>query len=156
MPAHRKPTALKILAGNPGKRALPKNEPKPTVEAPECPDHVTGEARQEWERIVPELLRLGLVSKLDRGTLAAYCILYARWIDAERKVSEGGAVVKVHGQIIPNPYLSIATNTLKLMKSYLAAFGLSPADRSKMHVEPPQAEKPKSKWDGKLFPGIGR
>lgn len=33
-----KPTNLKILEGNPGKRPLNLNEPKPIPIAPECPD----------------------------------------------------------------------------------------------------------------------
>lgn len=32
-----KPTAIKILEGNPGKRPLNLNEPKPQRIAPECP-----------------------------------------------------------------------------------------------------------------------
>lgn len=32
-----KPTAIKELEGNPGKRPLNKNEPKPKQTAPKCP-----------------------------------------------------------------------------------------------------------------------
>jgi hypothetical protein len=38
-----KPTALKLIAGNPGKKALPKDEPKPKVELPSKPRHLTTE-----------------------------------------------------------------------------------------------------------------
>lgn len=150
MPAHRKPTALKVLAGNPGKRPLPTNEPTPEIAAPDCPAHLSEEARAEWLRIVPLLLTLRLLTKIDMVALAAYCVLYARWAEAERKVAEGGTLVKVNGQVIPSPHLTIATNSLKLLKDYLAQFGLSPAQRSKMHVEPAPVEKPPSKWEGKL------
>ena len=33
-----KPTALKLLEGNPSRRALNKNEPQPPTSIPECPD----------------------------------------------------------------------------------------------------------------------
>jgi phage terminase small subunit len=35
-----KPTAIKRLEGNPGKRKLNEMEPKMTVGVPECPDHL--------------------------------------------------------------------------------------------------------------------
>lgn len=41
-----KPSALKELEGNPGKRAVNKKEPKPEVLIPSCPNHLTGVARQ--------------------------------------------------------------------------------------------------------------
>jgi hypothetical protein len=45
----RKPklTALKMFEGNPGKRALNRNEPKPAVQTPECPVHLDDEAQAE-------------------------------------------------------------------------------------------------------------
>ena len=39
-----KPTALKVLEGNPGKRPLNENEPKPERKAPECPSWLEPEA----------------------------------------------------------------------------------------------------------------
>jgi len=46
-----KPTAIKILEGNPGKRPLNLNEPKPLQIAPECPDWLLAEAKKEWNRL---------------------------------------------------------------------------------------------------------
>jgi hypothetical protein len=42
-----KPTALKVLSGNPGKRALNKNEPKPGG-VPTCPSSLDATAKREW------------------------------------------------------------------------------------------------------------
>jgi phage terminase small subunit len=52
------PLQLRLLRGNPGKRALGA-EPEPTV-APACPDpleHLGAYARDEWWRVAPELHR---------------------------------------------------------------------------------------------------
>ena len=46
-----KPTAIKILEGNPGKRQLNKYEPSPDKLAPECPDWLSEEAKAEWFRL---------------------------------------------------------------------------------------------------------
>ena len=42
-----KPTALKVLEGNPGKRPLNENEPKPENKAPRCPSWLEQEAKNE-------------------------------------------------------------------------------------------------------------
>lgn len=82
-----KPTHLKLLEGNPGKRAVNRDEPKPAVKAPSCPRHLIGEARREWKRISRELLALKLLSEVDRAALAAYCQAWARWVYAEEKIN---------------------------------------------------------------------
>ena len=46
-----KPTALKVLEGNPGKRPLNLFEPTPEDKMPECPDWLEDEAKAEWDRL---------------------------------------------------------------------------------------------------------
>lgn len=67
------PTQLKILAGNPGKRALPENEPEFDNEIPQLPDWLAGEALAAWHRLMPELHAVGIVAEAYRGPLVAYC-----------------------------------------------------------------------------------
>ena len=43
-----KPTAIKELEGNPGKRKLNKKEPKPEKGMPVCPEWLLPEAKAEW------------------------------------------------------------------------------------------------------------
>ena len=73
-----RPTHLKILEGNPGKRSLTKNEPKPRPVNPTQPDWLLREAKAEWRRVVPELERMGLLTTVDRAALATYCQAWAR------------------------------------------------------------------------------
>lgn len=82
-----KPTHLKVLEGNPGKRALNKHEPKPAVKVPSCPRHLVGEAKKEWRRISRELITLNLLTEVDRAALAAYCQAWARWVYAEERIA---------------------------------------------------------------------
>ena len=42
-----KPTAVKMLEGNPGKRSLNTGEPKPEKKAPRCPAWLEDEAKKE-------------------------------------------------------------------------------------------------------------
>lgn len=43
------PTAIKVLEGNPGKRPLNANEPKPKKKAPRCPSWLEEEAKRMEE-----------------------------------------------------------------------------------------------------------
>ena len=45
-----KPTAIKKLEGNPGKRKLNTKEPIPAKGMPNCPEWLMPEAKKEWER----------------------------------------------------------------------------------------------------------
>jgi phage terminase small subunit len=50
--------------------------------APEPPDWLDGEAKAEWDRVVPELERLDLLKPTDLGALVAYCENWAILVDA--------------------------------------------------------------------------
>jgi len=92
-------------------------------------------AKQEWRRIVPILETLGIVSRIDRSALAAYCQSYARWIEAELKIAETSLVIKTKsGAVIENPYYSIAKRERELMHKFLIEFGLTPASRSRLNI----------------------
>ena len=114
------PTSLKVMNGNPGKRPLNENEPQPKTERPSCPPELSKLARKEWKRILPMLEELRIVAQIDRSALAAYCQSFARWIEAEEKITETSLVIKTKsGNVIENPYYSIAKREREL-KSKLA------------------------------------
>lgn len=140
MPRGRKPkpTALKILAGNPGKRPLNGCEPKPPVPAhpPRVPRHLNKEARREWRRIVKVLIDLGLYTEVDRAALAMYCQAWGRWVEAERTVRELGEVlVSPKGGLYQNPWLHVANKAWEQLNKMLSEFGLTPSSRTRLVVE---------------------
>jgi phage terminase small subunit len=83
-----KPTYLKILDGNPGRRPNNPGEPQPPRRAPTCPSHLCPAAKAEWKRLAAQLTVLRILTELDRAALAAYCQAYGRWVEAERKLHE--------------------------------------------------------------------
>lgn len=139
-----KPTALKLLTGNPGRRRINKAEPKPAAKIPDCPPFLDANARAEWERIVPELARLKLLTLVDRAALAAYCVNWSRWQKAEEKLRKSGLtfVTKSTGMARRRPEVAIAADSMKLMKAFLIEFGLTPAARSRVTAEPDKEEDP--------------
>lgn len=97
-----KPTRLKVLTGNPGKRALNEAEPRPEPEIPDCPPELGPIARREWERLVAELAPLRILTQLDRAALATYCGAYGLWADATEAINK----IRRHDQItarLPDP-----------------------------------------------------
>lgn len=136
-----KPTRLRIIEGNRSKRPLPKDEPQPQVGRPQYPRWLISEARSEWKRIVPELMRLGLLTLIDRAALAGYCQAYARWQQAERILTkEGLTFVGDNGDIKQRPEVAIAQKSLQQVKAFCQEFGLTPASRTRISA-PKQPEK---------------
>jgi P27 family predicted phage terminase small subunit len=128
------PTQLKLLRGNPGKRKLKEDEPRPEASIPECPSHLGEEARAEWERMSVELFDLGLLTALDRAALACYCMAWGRWVEAERMVKQYGEVLKSKGTggFYRSPYLDVSNGALAQMKAFLTEFGMTPSSRTRV------------------------
>lgn len=141
-----KPTALKLLTGNPGKRALNRDEPTPDTPLGAPPAHLSAPALAEWDRIAAGLVGSRIATDLDAGIVAAYCQAYGRWSDAEEalaQVSNGakGLVIKTKsGNLIQNPLVGIANKAMADMARYAAELGLTPSARSRVTCAPPPAK----------------
>lgn len=130
-----KPTVLKLIAGNPGRRPLNPAEAKPENTLPPCPEHLSDSAKREWERIAPSLHAAGLLTSIDGAALAGYCDAYGRWEDANAMIRRTGMVVKSpKGFAIQSPFVGIANRALDQMKMFLVEFGMTPSSRSRITV----------------------
>jgi P27 family predicted phage terminase small subunit len=99
----------------------------------ECPPELGRLARQEWDRVTGELNLLGILSSLDRGPLAAYCVAYALWIEATEAVQKYGSMIKSpNGYPLQSPYLSMANKQADTMVQIASEFGFTPASRSRI------------------------
>ena len=150
-----KPTALKQLAGNPGKRPLNGSEPQYQVELPSAPRHLSKVAQREWRRVGKLLVGSGVMTAADRAVLALYCQAYARWVEAEEAIAaaarlppdEDGAArsgltaTTPKGMVVQSVYLQIANKAMEQVKVYGAELGLTPASRTRIHVEQTEARK---------------
>ena len=147
------PAALRLINGNPSKRALNLSEGvNPTHYIPPAPKHLGQEARKEWKRITPELFDLGLISGLDRAALALYCQAVGRLAELEtafngklqvlvdKGMSYTDAVYEASHSVTPSGYAQQSV-IVQLIKShreqvnrYLGHFGLSPAHRGRVQA----------------------
>lgn len=138
-----KPTALKLIDGNPGKRRITGREPKPPATLPTCPAHLSATARSEWKRLARVLNGIGLLTQIDRTVLAAYCQAYGRWVEAERRLSETPPLLKTPaGYVQASPWIAIANRQVELMTRLMAELGLTPAARSRLAIQLPTRPRP--------------
>src|SRR5262245_62012148 len=150
-----KPTALKVLAGNPGRRPLNEREPAlPVVPDAfdEPPVELTADepAKAEWRRIAPMLRKARVITEAERAALIALCQQWSRYIGAQGHLARLGMVVKApNGMPIVNPYLTVADKALAHCTRLWTELGLTPSSRSKLSALP-AAEAPKSNWAGLL------
>lgn len=139
-----KPTYLKLLQGNPGKRELPKNEPKPPKAkgcVPMAPRHLTEPAKRQWRVVAKQLAGANMLTELDVHALALYCEAYVRYRVANVQIEKFGAVVKApSGWPVQSPFLAIANKALEQMTKLMIEFGMTPSSRSRVHAICPEKE----------------
>ena len=135
-----KPTVLKVLEGNPGKRPLPKNEPTPAPLMPDCPDWLDAEAKKFWHKYGPKLHALGLLTEVDGPAFDVVCQRYSLWVKCEKRLKKKGLISKSQsGYEQQRPEVSIAKQALADVRVFLAEFGMTPSSRRRMSV-PEQSE----------------
>jgi P27 family predicted phage terminase small subunit len=131
------PANVHMLNGNPSKKSSAelRNELKPDVVLPDPPEHLADLAKAEWNRLGAELIRLGLISQLDRAAFAVYCQAYARWAAAEAKLKVAGEDALV--ETTPSGYrqmsvlLQISNRAADQMHKFMCEFGMTPSARTR-------------------------
>jgi P27 family predicted phage terminase small subunit len=126
-----RPTTLKVLEGrghgrDSGGRAI---KPSPAFRRlpPEPPAILEGEALAEWNRIVPELQRLGLTKPLDAASLAAYCLCWQRLVEAQKLVNVEGVLGQNSQGRVRHPAVAVVEAASKELRGWAAEFGLTPS-----------------------------
>lgn len=125
MPRVRKPTALKLLDGNPGKRAINRNEPSFSAVSLDPPSDLSGESLEMWHEFAAEMDRLGMLDICNRRALRLACLCYETAITA---FAEGS--------------ISKAERMNTAYRQWCAKFGWTPADKSGISVPGKPDENP--------------
>lgn len=133
-----KPSNLKVLNGNPGKRKLNDKEPQFKIpeKVPPAPTTLGSAGKKEWRRLAPELHILGLLTVADLKTFEAYCASFELYVLAKQKVEEYGLTdMTDKGNVIQRPEVGIMNTALKNMKSFAQEFGLTPSSRTNLTAQ---------------------
>lgn len=85
------------------------------------------------ESLIANGCEMGLLTAADSVPFEGYCTAYARWLEAQEEITRHGSIYKDgEGRIRPNPYIAIANQQMREIKSFAAEFGLTPSNRSAM------------------------
>lgn len=128
-----KPAHLKLVEGRSSGRdsgGRPVAQPPGFVRLPPSPPAwLPSEARAEWDRVVPELQRLQLLKPPDSAALSAYCMAWARFVEASAIVASEGMVIHDDklGRSQRHPALLTAEAASKELRAWCGEFGLTPS-----------------------------
>lgn len=130
-----KPTKLKELNGNAGKRALNKNEPQfDQITNIEPPEWLEPLAVAMWQRIVPQLCANELLTAGDLHNVEAFCTAYARWRQAQEAITLHGVITTnpETGVLLKNPAVTVMNETARQMVQFGSLLGLDPSSRARL------------------------
>lgn len=127
-----KPSAVKKAQGTFHKNRSARNEVAPPPGVPPRPAWLDAEGRAEWQRVVPQLQALGILSEIDGAMLADYCAAHSLSVRATKKYQREGPSVKVNGQVQRHPMIKVAQEARAQARLLAGEFGLSPSSRSRI------------------------
>ncbi|GEN64711.1 P27 family phage terminase small subunit [Acetobacter oeni] len=158
----RKPTHLKVVSGTAQKCRVNAQEPKPDGGVPEMPAQLSGRARSVWGKACVVLADMGVLTMADGMALEALCLAIADEQEARASlmsavsigegdektvVAEAGAqtyvtVGKSGPMLRMRPEVAAIADANRRVAMWLAKFGLTPADRSRVGAEDRKADNP--------------
>lgn len=145
----RKPTQLKVVEGNRGKRALNSREPDPAyLNDLTPPAWLDPKSSEVWNEIAPKLRAAKVLTEIDAPMLAMACVSLAQYRQAharagDRLVIEGELIadaaspdgIKAKGDQL-NTWLIVQSMSFKQAMAVLREFGMSPSARSRVAINP--------------------
>jgi phage terminase small subunit len=139
-----KPTVLKLMNNNPGRRPLNASEPTPEALDAERPTELGDDpvALQEWtDRIVPAIER-GQITSAERIVAISHCLLVSTWLSQLADAARHPHIVASgpHKHPIPNPARGAANKTLLLLLRVDEQLGLTPSSRSRVTASKPNGQ----------------
>lgn len=149
-----KPTALKLLQGNPGQRKLNEREPQPPVGEVVKPE-MGAEVGAVWDELAPGCIAMGTLTTVDVRTFVTLCELQATFNTAAKEKASPGfrpflhttmvdSAGNEHQNVKEHPALSLERKTAAALRPYYEKFGLEPVGRARIQV--PKSQEPVSKW----------
>lgn len=130
-----KPTRMKQLAGNPGRRKLNTSEPKPSISADIGSAAIGESCRTFRDRYLPMLQNLKVLTDADLAAFELMSVHYAIAWRAAEIVQKKGLTIKVQGVLHKHPLLQVFRDNSAAFRAYAAEFGMTPSARSRIKVE---------------------
>jgi P27 family predicted phage terminase small subunit len=122
---------------------------------PSCPKWLDAEAKAKWKEVVPLLEAAGVLTKLDRAILTAYCVAWSELIEATRILAAEGRTCRSEaGTLKTHPAVGMQRSAMNTLRLVGASLGLTPEGRLRLHVDVDQAgpESGKARFFGGQAP----
>jgi P27 family predicted phage terminase small subunit len=134
-----KPTKLKELQGNPGKRPISRREPKPELPAKK-PRGMSRGAKRFWDDHAGELERLSILTGVDTSAFRLAAEHYAIALQAARELHQEGLTVEGRDGPKKNPLAQVFKDNALAFKAFATEFGMTPSSRTRLKM-PAEAEQ---------------
>jgi P27 family predicted phage terminase small subunit len=105
---------------------------------PEPPDWLDADARSAWDHVVPMLVSMGVLTKIDGNALSRYCRLWSRWKNAEAFIDKHGMAYPLKGEdgkvkcLQQFPQVAIAGKLSQQLTRLEQEFGMTPSARARI------------------------
>lgn len=136
-----RPTHLKIVTGNPGKRPLNPAEPKVSRSRPSAPAHMSDKARETWGYVSGLLDRMGVLAEVDAVALEMLCEAYADYLAARDELEAFGSnyytTLTQQGDCMHRAHPAVAqkNDADRRIRAWLCEFGLTPSARARVKAD---------------------
>jgi P27 family predicted phage terminase small subunit len=121
------------------KPALGNSLQPPRSKVYRCPSWLSNEAKELWRDLAPRLLKLGVLTALDRAAFTALCVTYGRMWQIEREFAKADALVSDgRGGLKKNPLESSYKGICEMFRKLAGDFGLTPVSRGRISIDAEQ------------------
>ena len=168
----RKPTHLKVVAGTAQPSRINPAEPMPAKGIPAAPTHLSTRARAAWAQLSVIVNDMGVLTESDPVALEMLCNAYVDLLQARASLaapliltitvqSEDGGEIQAPPSMMAaageryywtmgkggpmrraRPEIADIADAERRVAMWLAKFGLTPADRSRVSAAPPTSGNP--------------
>lgn len=131
-----KPTSLKLIEGNKGKRAINHQEPDPEyLNDLTPPEWLSSEAKEVWNEVAPPLRAARVLTKIDVHALCVGCVAFAQYRHATSMLGMDYVKMGMKAEYI-NQWMVAQSMAYKQLISIFTQFGMTPSARSRVAVNP--------------------
>jgi P27 family predicted phage terminase small subunit len=127
-------------------RAKKKLDIEPSV--PECPQWLQGDARDYWQSIVPSLVKMDIINKLDFVSIALHCDSFAKFKEVSQQLDsiEKMTTETPNGMKIQSAFFQIRSKLFDQVLSSSNSLGLNPKSRQKIGIVGKKKDS-ENQWD---------
>ena len=134
-----KPTGIRLVEGNKGRKKINGNEPRYKHELPEPPPILDETGLLEWRRAGDILVGFKVLTEADMAVFAGYCFSYQEWIRLCKIIREKelAAIVQrtPNGMMVESAISTAASKYYKQMLKAAVELGLTPSSRTRISAD---------------------